>query len=1153
MAELLGGLAFIGNYMNSRQSKQQLDKQKHKLSTERTNGNNIFDNSFTNNVYKETKRLAKERYEKSKNPVKTGVIPRNFNNSKGKNKKRIEGFSSGSDSDFSDDGSMCSGQQSQYSSNSVDGSDPSHFINKGSKMLDNRIHERKFVTKVGDNNNFLSQFDSLTFNNPNEPSSSNAVTEMSGLNAGVARMENERNLALNGGYSNFEDNSDMTYGVVDKEHFTHNNMKPFFKSRDTNPFREQQLHEMSQRKMELFVGSDQRDGYQHKTEHKPLFNPVTNMTNTFGMPVMTDYLESRYMPSRERRNELPFQPIKVTPGLGLGYNEQAKFGHHDPYRPPLRTIDDIRTIGKQQKSYTVPVVPGQKGSKGGIIGNVVKRKAVTFRETGPNDMVKTFGGAITAPAIHGEFNPNTMATKNRGLLRRVQYGAATHTVPKVTPHELHGKSKESSRQSFTHAEPRNIHLVEGMQARPDHEHFVPKLTQRSQETNYLGPLGNSEHTKVTAFNENDVPDQTLRDIHQNADRYGNTRGAFTKGQSIDYTDIPDQTLRDIHQKTDRYGNTKGPYTKGQSIDYSDIPDPTLRDIHQKTDRHGNIKGPYTKGQSVDYTDVPDPTLRDIHQKTDRHGNIKGPYTKGQSVDYTDVPDSTLRDIHQKTDRHGNIKGPYSKGQSVDYTDVPDPTLRDIHQKTDRHGNIKGPYTKGQSVDYTDVPDPTLRDIHQKTDRHGNIKGSYTKGQSVDYTDVPDPTLRDIHQKTDRHGNIKGSYTKGQSVDYTDVPDPTLRDIHQKTDRHGNIKGSYSKGQAVDYTDVPDPTLRDIHQKTDRHGNLKGPYSKGQAVDYTDVPDPTLRDMHQKVDRYGNTKGPYSKGQAIDYSDVPDMTMRDVHSKTDRAGNIRSMYTKGQAIDYADVPDMTMRDVHSKTDRAGNIRSSYTKGQAIDYTDVPDITMREIHSKTDRAGNVRSAYTKGQAIDYTDVPDIGMREIHGKTDRAGNIGAYVSKGHAIDYTDVPDVTMREIHNYSDVAPARGMDKQRPRDDVNNGLVNTSREELSKGRTPTLIGVNKGHTLDFTEFSYGGNRDTKNDRTPAPGLLIQSTDYLPFKGTHIQQVKWYSDDGKEDRKLLEDTLEHNKYINNTQHKARILKTPVKSKVQTRLIPQGKIIYY
>jgi hypothetical protein len=314
----------------------------------------------------------------------------------------------------------------------------------------------------------------------------------------------------------------------------------------------------------------------------------------------------------------------------------------------------------------------------------------------------------------------------------------------------------------------------------------------------------------------------------------------------------------------------------------------------------------------------------------------------------------------------------------------------------------------------------------------------------------------------------------------------------------------------------------------------------------------MRDVHQKTDRYGNMKGPYTKGQAIDYSDMPDMTMRDVHQKVDRYGNTKGAYTKGQAIDYTDVPDMTMREIHSKTNRAGNVRSAYTKGQAIDYTDVPDVTMREIHSKTNRAGNVRSAYTKGQAIDYTDVPDMTMREIHSKTNRAGNVGAYVSKGQAIDYTDVPDVTMREIHNYSDIAPARGMDKQRPRDDVNNGLVNTSREEIGKGRAPTTVGVNKGHTLDFTEFCYGGNRDTKNDRTPAPGLLIQSSDYLPFKGTRTQQVKWYVDDG-EDRELLEDTLEHNKYINNSQHKARQLKTPVKSKVQNRLVPQGKIIYY
>jgi len=58
--------------------------------------------------------------------------------------------------------------------------------------------------------------------------------------------------------------------------------------------------------------------YHHqKTERRPLFNPHVDLTLTYGMPNYTDYLESRYISSKDRRNELLQQPTRITPGLNL--------------------------------------------------------------------------------------------------------------------------------------------------------------------------------------------------------------------------------------------------------------------------------------------------------------------------------------------------------------------------------------------------------------------------------------------------------------------------------------------------------------------------------------------------------------------------------------------------------------------------------------------------------------------------------------------------------------------------------------------------------------------------------------------------------------------------------------------------------------------
>ena len=75
MAELIGGLAVLGHYMNGRSDKQQLENNKNKLETENTSGKNIFDNNRTPKVLKETKKMAKDKYEQSKDFKKTGVIP----------------------------------------------------------------------------------------------------------------------------------------------------------------------------------------------------------------------------------------------------------------------------------------------------------------------------------------------------------------------------------------------------------------------------------------------------------------------------------------------------------------------------------------------------------------------------------------------------------------------------------------------------------------------------------------------------------------------------------------------------------------------------------------------------------------------------------------------------------------------------------------------------------------------------------------------------------------------------------------------------------------------------------------------------------------------------------------------------------------------
>src|SRR5690349_17009548 len=138
-------------------------------------------------------------------------------------------FNNDNDSVFSDDGSLNSiGNKSRDSLNN----DHMAFFKKGNMLQNNNYHNQRFINKAKNEgvNGFMSQFEDLAYDNPTEPVSSNNTSQKIGKYGNTSRIEMERELALRGNYSNFENNNDMTYGIVDEKNFVHNNMVPNFKS-----------------------------------------------------------------------------------------------------------------------------------------------------------------------------------------------------------------------------------------------------------------------------------------------------------------------------------------------------------------------------------------------------------------------------------------------------------------------------------------------------------------------------------------------------------------------------------------------------------------------------------------------------------------------------------------------------------------------------------------------------------------------------------------------------------------------------------------------------------------------------------------------------------------------------------------------------------
>ena len=936
--DILSGLTTVGSYMNSR-----IQPSHDKINTSRLKrtpivGSNLYDNADYRDIKSFVDNKAFDRYQLANHPEKTGVIPNFYNQlqvvenrrkrqqdelknrptSCPTNKKNlVESFSADNDSIFSDDKSSCSYSKCNESRDASLNLDNDHmaFFKRGNMLQNQNYHVKKFINKTKeDEKGFLSQFEEMAFDNPNGPVSSNNTPKKTGKYSNISRIEMERELALKGNYSSFENNNDMTYGVVDEKNFVHNNMVPFFKSGvgkgyGQNSNVQKQFNDIKQRKMELFTGSTNSLNYRPKTERRPLFNPHVGLTWIYGTPNFTDYFESRFIPSRERRNELIHQPVRTTPGLNLGYNEVSKQGFHDTWRALPKNVDELRTANNPKISYGRPIIPGMKGERRTIVPNVAKRRPIKFKEQDPRDFVKSLG-YYRAPSIYGNYEaPHT----NRQMTTRAWYSPVGFLKDQPRPESMMEKFKIPFRENFKSDTPRNITGV--------------------------------EKEKNVAFDmQTNIPDPTLRDLTQKR-TWNNPAGPeWQKTYAWDTkTNIPDTTLRDLTQKR-TWNNPAGPeWQKTYAWDTkTNIPDPTLRDLTQKRTYYNPVaqyeaqKGGYQAEQGGTIAPT---TLRQLTQKKTYYAPIaqheaqKGGYQAEQSG--VIVP-TTLRQLTQKTTHYNGIahheaqKGGYQAEQSGTIAPT---TLRQLTQNKTQYNPValhegqKGGYHAEQEGT---IAPTTLRQLTQNKTQYNPValhegqKGGYHVEQ--DGTIAP-TTLRQLTQNKTQYNPValhegqKGGYHVEQ--DGTIAP-TTLRQLTQNKTQYNPVghheaqKGGYHAEQSGT---VAPTTLRQLTQNKTQynpvglHEGQKGGYHAEQSGT---VAPTTLRQLTQNK----TYQGPLilHEGQKTRTRSDADNSLVNVGKETavivrDAGAPTTSNYEIGPTYDYTMVelcePIQINRDVYGQ--------------------------------------------------------------------------------------------------------------------------------------------------------------------------------------------------------------------------------------------------
>jgi hypothetical protein len=822
--------------------------------------------------------------------------------------------------------------------------------------------------------------------------------------------------------SEFLPDCDGRYGVTPD--MSHGNMVPFFKSTTYgfNPSRDKQMENFATRNIELFTGSDQNPQFKHKQEVEKLFpNEVGKVESVTGLPNFSDYFESRYIPSQTKNGELLTQPIRDTPGLDLGYTQNGN--GNDLYRALPKTVDQMRTLNNPKISYETPVVPGQKGHNGRIMGKQIQNGPDRYYYNSPDSMLPQVG-EFEAPALYGKFIVNST---NRSMNPDNDYvGPAASQVQKNTPEYLQGQYKNPFKKTAEHAGPRNVQQDNRGQI-INQESWTPNETGRQSLNTgdtYIAPAGHNKTQGYLLNNANAVPNITNRDMTQDTqitNMKGN-HGALPLINFLNY--IPDVTKKQILLEDNGRKNLTNISNSIKGYLFNSInaiPDETLRSILTEKVILTNAKGNSDKGYLFNNANnITNPNMRNMSEDTIVPGNLSN-HEKSYLFNYMDnIPDVNLRNIINTIYSSGgmNFKGNHEQSYLVDYNNaVPETTMRELTENVVNLTNVSGPMEKGYLLNYINsIPETTMKELTENNLVLGSMTPIQTKGYLINYINsIPDTTLKEITESNNNILNVKGNHHQEYMFNYeNNIPDQTLRNLVENISQLGNFAGNHSGGYMINYINsIPDATIRELTENTTNLTNINPLKMKGYLINYVNsIPDATLREMTENKTNMVGTKGNYNEGALFNYENgITDPTNR---NQTENNKNI--IGTKG----------------------------SQSKSAVFNYDNgIPDPTIRsQTENKKNITGIGSSFYNKEYMFNYEN--------------------------------NITDPTNRnQTENTKNIIGQKGQGSQnRSRLDYNNAILNTEKEVIAKGRSPTAVKNNFGPTTLFKQYTFNDDNMSEN---------------------------------------------------------------------------------
>ena len=838
----------------------------------------------------------------------------------------------------------------------------------------------------------------------------------------------DRQQFLGQDYSLFNNEEiDMTYGVVDKEHFGHNNMIPSFaKKAMINEYNTDNYTH----KTDLFSGSSKE--YVPKSELlQENFTPVQRDVNLVnGSRNNLEFLQTYYLPGNERRNQLPFEQTKVGPGLNLDPDQATRpdGGKQEEYRPIPRSTDQLRSADRPKETYMNVLKPGQKGNNLGVIGDVFKRRPEKTKEIDPNTFQKS----------GGEHKKQIM--RNKIELRKTE---RKDSKPMIGPAKATNKNSTKN---------------------TGHVHEPFKTEAHSKE-----PANMQDHVKKHNPNRCSYKiGDTNRATKSDGELVPHPRRFSFGNLKFDPHDLPKQTIRQTTTFNEQAGYAKGIENLNKSYDPKDLARKTTRETTTNAEQAGYSKGIENKVKTFDPKDKTRSTLREGITDTEQAGYAKGIENKVTSFNPEDAARSTLREGYTEAEQAGYAKGVENKIRSYNPEDLARSTIRQIYGDAEQAGYAKGVENKIKSYNPEDLPKSTIRSLHTDSEIGGHVRGVQTNITSYNPENQMRPTLRE-QTEIEQQGYAKGIENRNPAYDPDSLMKPTLREGYTDTEQAGHARGE-DRNPAYDPDDLMKPTLREGYTDTEQAGHAKGE-DRNPTYDPDDLMKTTLREGYSDSKFTGHAKNDIPAANYFDPNDVARTTQKEDLIYTERRGHTMSEHLKPHYYDPNDIPAATLKELLIEKFEMGVAKGEINRSIAFDPKDIPAETLKELLIQNNYLSGVNKDDSFGGYLTNKYKAPETLRQLAQVLRFSGALGDKAPKDYSAEKNMELD-DRKEILNQSRNPTNRSYDKT-PDVDTNLGDVELN-DRVNIERMP-IINRENYHSNNFNLPSVYFKNDDRNEES------------------------------------------------------------------------------